>query len=346
MKSKRLFSFTFLFVLIATALTFSSCNKDVGIVEKVFTVSKIDRSINTDYDIVEFSVVNENLIFAFGVSNGDIKIFKTTNGGVSWSEINKPNASYTSLTVHSIVFFDENNGVVVFNEKAYRTYNGGQSWSSISATIPGSGNYAYNFIFAGKNENNELILAESTSNSWYDDHIFISDPTSTSYTMVGTINHDGDGYDFCHYSHGKLLYITRDFNYFDDELYSFDLTTSVRDTINLYGIIVNDAMYAENRYVFAGETGKVFFNNVSTNEWNTDYYNYHDNDYYSIEEIDSYFVAVANRSISSNYHGRWQEAINYDGSGHTEHFRKVQKIDNTHFYVSGNDGVFIKASFE
>jgi hypothetical protein len=347
MKIKSLFLIAFYTGLSVTVLLFGACNKDAGIIEKVFTVSKIDRSIDTDFDIVEFSVVNENLVFALGVRNSEFKLFKTSNGGVLWSEINYPNVSTTfNIIIHSIVFFDDNNGAVVINDKAYRTFNGGQSWTIISAPTGSSGGSAYRFIYAGKNENNELILAEATDNSWYDDHIFISNPSSSTYVLVGTINHDGDGYDYCHYSNGKLLYITRDFNDFEDRLYSFDMTTSVRDTVDLMGHIVNDAMYAENRYISVCELGKLFFDEVYTYDWNVDFYNFHDYDYYSIDEIDGYYVTVANKSITSNYRGKWEEVINYDGSAHIEHFRKIQKIDNKNFYISGNDGVFIKASFE
>lgn len=63
-------SFVSVVILILGSITFLGCSKEAGVIEYKFGVTKIDRSIPTDYDIVEFSVVTEEICFAIGQNNG------------------------------------------------------------------------------------------------------------------------------------------------------------------------------------------------------------------------------------------------------------------------------------
>lgn len=337
-------------ILLLFLLLLFACNKDKGIIEEQLVVTKIDRSIPTDYDIVEFDVVNENLCFALGLKEGDIKLFKTLNGGVNWTEITGFTVSIDyNDKVQSIVFFDENNGVIVADNRAHRTYNEGQTWSNVGATSnPPSSSYATSFIFAGKTENNELIIAESQGNSWYPDHIFTSAPASTQYSHIGTIDNNGNRFDYGRYSNGKLFYLVRDFNYWNDVIPMFDYASGNVEQLDVYdyGGLPMDAMFVNDRIIFARQNGKIDFYDQVSEEWNVDWYNFHENHYYSIDFIDHYYVAVANNSISTNFSGIWEEAINPDGNGHKENFLKVKKIDGSNFFVSGAAGIFYKATFQ
>lgn len=332
-------------LLLSGALLFAACTKDGGIIENRLVVTKIDRSIPTDYNIVEFNVVSENICFAIGQKDDAFKLFKTLNGGQSWQEMSSPGfTSVWDLVIQSIVFFDANNGVIVLDNRAFRTYNGGASWSTVGVSTPSD--YSNDFIYAGKTEANELILVESNGNSWIPNDIFKSSPSSTQYTTLATFDHDGSRHDYGHYSNGKFFYLMRDFNIWDDKVYVFDIATGQIDTIDVPGVAPMDAMFADGRILFARKLGKLNFNDWSSDVWNVDFYNFHNEDYYSIEHIDDYFVAVANGSISSNYNGVWEEVINTDGTGHTEQFFKIQKIDNSNFYISGENGLFFKATFK
>lgn len=339
----------FLSILSLSMLLLYSCDKDGGIIDERLAITKTDCSIPTDYAIVEFCVVTENVCFAIGQKDDNFKLFKTLNGGQTWIQMSDPGFNYEwDLTIQSIVFFDDLNGVVVINSKAYRTYDGGESWSDYIKLLPPPGaSYAYQYIFAGKTDDNKLLLVESQGNSWLDDRMFTSEPSGVTYTQIASFdNNSGTKSDYGHYSNGKFFYLTRDFNYWDEEVYVYDFATADMDTLDVFGHIPRDAIYANGRTVLVRESGKLNFHGGTSEEWNVDYYNFHEKDYHSIDLIDNYFVAVADGSITTNYNGRWEEVFNRDGTGHKEHFYKVHNIDNTNFYVSGANGTFFKATFK
>ena len=340
-------SFVSVVILILGSITFLGCSKEAGVIEYKFGVTKIDRSIPTDYDIVEFSVVTEEICFAIGQNNDFFKLFKTTDGGINWTVLNNPSiSSQWDLNIQSIVFFDANNGVIVLQNNAYRTYDGGQSWTGIGTNDYTGSNYVTQFSFAGKNESNELVLAESNGNSWYDNHIYTSLANGTNYDLIAHFSHDGTQFDYGNYSNGKLFYITRDFNHWEGEIYAYNFNLGTMETLSVSGAIPMDVHFANGRTVLARESGKINFHGGTSQEWNVDYYNFHAEDYPSIELIDDFYIAVAEQSISSNFNGIWEEALNIDGSGHTEHFMKVQKINNESVYISGEKGLFIKTTFK
>ncbi len=329
-------------------LTTSSCKKDAGIVETRLAVSKKDCSIPTNYDIVEFSVVNKNLCFAIGKSGNNMKIFKTADGGTSWLELPLPNGvvSQYEMDVQSIVFFDENNGAFTANNEAYRTYDGGQTWTTILTTDYTGNNPIYDFCFVGKNEAGEMILAESNENAWYDNHIVTSLPSSADYTIVHHFPHSGIHPDYCNYSNGRLHYLTRNFNFWDGEIQIYDFNTNDMETWDIIGNIPLDVHHADGKTAIVTEYGKIYFHNWHSNDWNVSSYNFHDHDYTAIEYVNDFYIAVAQSSISTNYTGVWEEALDDSGNGHSEYFMQVQKIDDKSVYISGKQGLFIQATFK
>lgn len=340
---KSLFAISSLFLLFAVI---SSCHKEAEVIENLISVTKIDRSIPTDFDIVEFSVVNENLCFAIGQKGVFFKIFKTSNGGISWSELNNPASNaQPDLNIQSIVFFDEDNGVIVLRNKGYRTFDGGQTWSNVLANDYTGNNAVLTFAFAGKNEANELILAETNPSSWYHNHIYTGPSNSPIYNIVTHYPHQSDQHDYGNYSNGRLHLYERGGGS-SNNIYVYDFTSGVLETISYNGAGVMDLNYANGRIVLARQYGKINFYQGTSQEWNVDYYNYHEENYNSIERVNDYYIAVANKSITTNFSGRWEEAINADGSGHLENFLKIQKIDTENVYISGAEGLFIKATLK
>lgn len=328
------------FVAVLLLILITSCEKEPVIIEQQLVVSKIDKSIDTDADIMDFDIVDENTFFAIGRNGSTIEIHKTSNGGTSWTSCATPIASGN---IQGIAFLDALNGIVVINDRAYRTYDGALSWSSPIVAPYGSGNYASDFVSVGKTENDEFILLESNENSWYDNHIFTSTASGTTYTEIFSHNHSGERFDYGHYINGKYFYLTRDFNGWEYEIYMFDINTLTRDTIGINHFIVRDAIYDNGQVVVVSEDGKIHVPGSYDPE---DRYNYHANDYNSIETMGSYYVAVANRSISCNYYGNWEEAWEVDGTGHEDEFFKVKRLNNNRFCISGDNGLFINASLE
>ena len=82
--------------------------------------------------------------------------------------------------------------------------------------------------------------------------------------------------------------------------------------------------------------------------WDYDKYGYMNTDRigFSIEQINNYFVVVSNKTIGTNYRGNWERVPFINNETYANNFMKIQKIDNANFYISGTEGLFIKASFE
>lgn len=83
------------------------------------------------YDDVFF--LNENLGWAARGGNGTV--FKTTNGGVSWTE--QTVSSATGQYFRNIEFLNENIGFVgTLNSNFYKTTNGGTTWTRVNNITP------------------------------------------------------------------------------------------------------------------------------------------------------------------------------------------------------------------
>ena len=84
---------------------------------------------NTNNIIINFSVVNNQLLFAinweFNNPPYGTYLMKSTNGGLSWQNFFFP---YEYEFLQSINFFNENIGIVAGN-KTYITTNGGLNWT-------------------------------------------------------------------------------------------------------------------------------------------------------------------------------------------------------------------------
>ncbi|QYJ68197.1 T9SS type A sorting domain-containing protein [Flavobacterium litorale] len=113
-------------------------------------------SFKTDAQWVQLpqEIPNMNSIYFIDVNIGYIgtksidddlpKLFKTTNGGVNWTEIIVPETgNYTKIT--SIHFFDENKGFLTTDDPntSLKTTDGGENWNVIYCGIEGAQGKAY-----------------------------------------------------------------------------------------------------------------------------------------------------------------------------------------------------------
>lgn len=335
--------------LLAITLLFSGCQKEPVIIDYQLVITKTDRSINTDADVVIFDVINaSSYVAAAETDNGRVEIYTTSDGGKNWELRTSPINFSNDLRIQGIAFLDTLNGVVIVDNKAYRTYDGALSWIQLNSIVPTSGSDDANYFFGvSKSDHNEFLLYENNANSWYDNKVLLSAASSGTYDLLFSFDHSGEEYDYGHYSNGKFYYLSRDFNFFfDQNVYVLDLYTLDRDTlhINYFQEIPRDAVFSNGRHYLACATGKVYAFGSSYNSDN--YYNYHDLAYNGIETMGDYEIAVAEKSISTNYTGTWEEALNLDGSGQFEYFNHVQRLNDHEFLISGKNGLFFKGTFE
>lgn len=331
---------SFIFLVL---FNFSSCKKDGGIVQKQVVISKIDLSISTDYDIVDFDVVTDKLYFALAYDGSNlIKVFRTKDGGKNWVKLN--GLGFLSKP-QSIAFTDEYNGIVVAENGAIRTYNGGANWSSkLELNTPID--FASSFIFAGKTENNEFLLVESGQLQGTNTRrIFTSAPTSVYYSTIFSSTVDENEYNFCHFSDGKIVYFCHDFNctstqiaVFDTETYTYKKLDFMNNFFHKDMMVIDDDLFVVSDIIIR--------KNINDSDDN-EYFEYYSNgDYESIEKINDYIVAVGNNKIATNYSGKWQMVTLKSGQNFHGKFLKVKKLDDKYFLISGENGLFVKATFE
>lgn len=115
---------------------------------------------DTSLQLTNLSAVSSTVAWVGGVNpdNGGGGVWKTTNGGLSWTKQNATAYSTTgtlSSFFNVVHFFDANNGVTQGDPigtgngsfEVYTTTNGGTSWTAVApANIPAptSGEYGYN----------------------------------------------------------------------------------------------------------------------------------------------------------------------------------------------------------
>lgn len=317
----------------------TSCKKEKGIIETQLVVVKQDVSIPTDCNIITFDQFSENDIFAIGVNQGDIKFFITSNGGSSWIELNAPSISGE---IQSAVYMDAQNLAFVINNKLYRSFDGGVNWQTVNESF-----WPLSVFFADKTSSNQLVFVENNNST--PNRVLISEYNSILYTQIGSCPTTNYYYNIGHLSENYISFLSYDNDYYYGKINGFNLSTLTNEYVNINANgfqYPNDAFVANGSAIIIANLGVLQIINDFLNTPLYDYYQYHDNDYYSGDNMGDFLVIVGDKTISTNYNGTWEEAINIDGTGHTEIFRKVKKINSSQFYISGDNGLFIKASFK
>lgn len=114
----------------------------------------IIRSISSDIGQYLTSAQFTSPMIGWAVATNDSRLFKTTNGGVSWSSITIGNypSSYTGLQ-----FFDETNGILYGYSTISRTEDGGANWKTIEN---GTGAFYFHFLNKDKGWGAGLSLVQ------------------------------------------------------------------------------------------------------------------------------------------------------------------------------------------
>ncbi|WP_430405228.1 WD40/YVTN/BNR-like repeat-containing protein [Fluviicola sp.] len=332
-------------------IVISSCSKDRGVIETQLVVTKYDKKIPTDFDIIDFDTYSENHIFAVGHDGYlSVKLFLSANGGTTWDDITAPfdllgwNGGFDLDKVQDVVYMDENNLALVTGNKLFRSYDGGQSW-----TIMSDGIQMLRVFFADKSEDGNLLFIEDFNSSWAMNKIDKSAYDSQVFSTIGTMPPAIGKYDAARLYGNYIMLLDYTNDYYYSATHGYNLTTGQYESLAFSGTSYDypvDAMKVGERIFLIRKDGKLNFMSPTGAFVDYSFYNFHNQDYYSGEFMGDYYIAVGDRTISTNISGKWEEAINPDITGQQEVFRKVKKIDSDHFYVSGNSGLFFKGTFK
>ncbi len=127
----------------------SSINSDSGFYTRIYKSTNggnnwnIDQARINDVWLNSIEFINSNIGFISGglYSLGDNKFLKTTNGGMSWVEIETGFFSF----IRSKRFINENTGFLGGQHSIYKTTNSGINWNEVYQ-IPNSSNFGVSEI--------------------------------------------------------------------------------------------------------------------------------------------------------------------------------------------------------
>lgn len=158
----------------------------------------VDTNFMMDHNVIQFITQDTGFVagradvnggwFAGGYSAG--RIYKTVDGGVSWSDISPPEFPDSSIGIYNMYFFNESTGLAFEGTgygsvRIWKTTDGGVSWTS--KTLP-----TLNLSNVSFNQNGQGYVAGSgTSSGFYSQGIvvFTNDFGSTwSYNALNNPN--------------------------------------------------------------------------------------------------------------------------------------------------------------
>lgn len=331
-------------IILATlslVLVVTGCTKEKGIIETQLVVSQTDLSIPTDYDIVDFDCMSENDIFAIGYKTNQVKLFLSHNGGESWEELYWPLGQSLGIDqVKSVVYMDDMNLAFVVDNRLFRSFNGGQTWSVES----GMGSPSYVF-FAGK-YNGQLLVVENNDNQPND--VLVTPYDQSNFVVLGTMPAPYIDFDKGHLNDDFIGFVSLQNDFFYGTTYGYDLVSNQVIIKEYYGNAYDrpmDILPLGQDVLMIREGGKLNYLMGLMGSYG-ETYNYHANNYYSGEDMGGYVVVVGDNTISTNYNGDFEEAIPTGDITELNLYYKVKKANATHFYISGEKGLFNKATFQ
>ena len=99
------------------------------------------------------------------------RIYKTNNGGYSWSVSNSGIPTYSFP--YTFIFFDSNTGLVGFNH-IYKTTNSGTNWFYFSGLASGYFYFVNHLRLYGLWGGNQIRVSQDNGNTWYDQVINVN----------------------------------------------------------------------------------------------------------------------------------------------------------------------------
>ena len=316
---------TLIFVL-AISFFLSSCKKKI--IETIPVIEYENISLNDGGDVKAFSFPSLSVGYAAGNN-----LYKTTDGGQSWSKLN-----FTGI-VKNIEFVNENVGFCTSGGYLYKTIDGGQTWASnVSAD------------YVAISQSGQIVVAKETT---FIGNIKVSNNSGSTFNTVQTLSLDGHLIGLRVF--GDIAYINDDKSYVDDVISGVNLADSNKivrlNTKATAEENPKDIYYKNGSGAAVGGKGLISNSSGSGNPYyiaafDRSYYG-HTYQYYSIDGYNGLMVAVGYHTIASNIDikndERWNEVFDKDRNGFEQTFFRVRFFNSNTFFISGNNGLIWKA---
>jgi|WetSurMetagenome_2_1015567.scaffolds.fasta_scaffold23585_2 photosystem II stability/assembly factor-like uncharacterized protein len=134
------------------------------------------------------SVVNQNIVFIAGGSSGTPKIYRSINGGLSFtslpvSGIKRNIYSIWAFSADTIFVGDGGNDGSVDTARVYKTVNGGTNWTTILNTAPEKG-FINGIVFSYSNPNVGVIHSDGNTSTSLPFKIWKTTNRGNNWTLI------------------------------------------------------------------------------------------------------------------------------------------------------------------
>jgi hypothetical protein len=298
------------------------------VIEKVGVIEYEDISLPGGADVNYFSFPTLNTGYA-----ASDKLYKTTDGGKSWSNLNLSN-------IKGVEFVNESVGYCVSGTLVQKTADGGATWTICPAHAQFMGLSKSGIVFIVDYKNPSVAT------------ISVSTDQGATFYRVQDVSVYGNmtGIKVL----GTMAFVTNSETYSGGEIDGIDMA----DTSKYVRLGAESTAYASvNDVYFEGATGAVVGKqgNISHETYGSGfrYLNFtriyfdHTYEFNSIDGFDGLMVAVGNKTMASNLDldndEEWNELFNKDQNGFDKTFLKIRFFDKSTFFVGGTGGLFWKA---
>lgn len=289
---------------------FLSCNKIITEQSLVFDYHEI--SIGDSLEIRDISFPSNDV--GYVVTNSGI--YKTSNGGASWTETSSSNAQY--IHFHSDDFGITNRGLY--------TTDGGNTWENIGLTCKGA-------TISDKGE--VIVLTKYSVNNA---EVWKSEPNGVELEKIGILT--GLYYDYVEFSQavdGMVFFFSS--NTYSD-LIGMDMSTGERRVINQSEKTTGFCLMPGD-LLLCGEVGSIGRGSFSKEFSDVDrLYFEHDYNYLNMDAKGDVFVAVGMNTIASNKklaedydYDNINEVLDINETNFKETFKNVDIIDENNMVI-------------
>ncbi len=263
-----------------------------------------------------------------------LKIFYSANSGSSWDSIIPPDVGdIENKDIKQILIFNENCFALVCGDYLYRTFDRGDSWekfAEFSLETP--------VCYATKTSLNRLFIFEYNGSFSIPNKLFSANYFSSEKFVANTFSANATGF---------LKFGTNEdvVSFCDDQnkIHSYNILTEEFNTIetglNQFQKIKDVVKYDNLNKVFLVATENGLLISIAETSSSLEYF-FHEETYFSIRQVGNFIVAAGNKTISSNYGGKWSEVVNSNATKLTQQFFTLEEKTANTFYISGENGLF------